>query len=471
MSFERDLLGGGGNQRSAQSEQTNEPGRFGGSAFVEGLPLAGGYGGGIFSDLESLANMGSDLTFDVNPGEMGGEMGESENQAAIASQVAENGFQGSAKTLPHRELMEKAFGIDLSAVEAFTGDAANAANATFGSAAYADGSRIAFAGENPDPSLVAHELTHVVQQSAGLNTDAGANGIAKSGEAQAEAVEAAVLKGKPATAALDIDPRKRGIKKGPGKPALSSPFTSGMSFSPSGLEQSGSYTIWSGRGIRVPIAAVPGLFFTVSPSVSVGVGGGVNWRDRAVTARATIDGSVAAGLSYGDPALAEIFANMEAGASGGFTYERTRAQAPTTGNQSGSPGGSRPRDQWSLRGGITLQTSFNVGVKLGGGIIEKRFQFGQCEIGRLTGLAWQNGTFQRNQVGWTWGDRPRAFFNDIRALINRARQIMNLPAEAAAAAWRGMSSGAGWVYNGARDLLTSAGNGIRAVGSALNPFD
>jgi hypothetical protein len=453
MSFDKDLFVGGGGNRGAEKEQAGDPGRFAGSAFVEGMPLAGGYGGGIFSDLEALANMGSDMTFDVNPGEMGGEAGPAENEAAVASQVAEQGFKGTPKGLPHRELMEKAFGIDLSAVEAFTGDAANAANATFGSAAYADGNRMAFAGENPDPSLVAHELTHVVQQSAGMDKDGG--GIARSGEAQAEAVEAAVLKGKPATAAMDMDPRKRlpgGIKKGAGKPALSSPWTSGMSFSPNGLEQSGSYTIWSGRGIRIPIAAVPGLFFTVSPAVSVGVGGGVDWTKKAVTARATVDGSVACGLSYGDPALAEIFANMEAGASGGFNYERTKAQAPTTGNQSGSPGGSRPRDQWSLTGAITLKTAFNVGVKLGGGIIEKKFTFGECEIGKLTGLAWQNGTFQRNQVGWQWGSVPTRFFNEIKSLIKRAKQIMNMPAEAAKAAWQGISDGAGWVWNGAGNI-------------------
>jgi Domain of unknown function (DUF4157) len=449
MSFEKELLGGGGGRAAAEQDSAIDPGRFAGAAFIEGMPLGGGYGGGIFSD---LANLGGDMAFDVNPGEMGGEMGPTEN-AEAASQVAQDGFQGTPKSVPHRELMERTFGVDFSSVEAFTGDAANAANAAFGAAAYADGNRVAFGSENPDPSLVAHELTHVLQQSDGRDKDAGASGIARSGEAQAEAVEGAVKAGKPAAAALDSDPRKRAVKKGPGKPALSSPWTSGMTFSPNGLEQSGSYTIWSGRGIRIPIAAVPGLFFTVSPAVSVGVGGGVDWTKKAVTARATVDGSVAAGLSYGDPALAEIYANMEAGAQGGFTYERTKAQAPTTGNQSGSPGGSRPRDQWSLTGAITLQTAFNVGVKLGGGIIEKKFQFGQCEIGKLTGLAWQNGVFKRNQVGWTWGAMPTRFFNEVKSLINRAKQIMNLPAEAAKKAWEGMSDGAGWVFNGAKSLV------------------
>lgn len=464
--FERDLLqhARGGD---AAVGRDHDPGKSAASAFIEGGPLAGGYanaglnfgaGGDPEFDAKSLLNFGDLSAFD----ELGGAEGGGDADAQ-ASEQAERGFRGPASALPHKDLLERSFGMSFDGVEAHLGDEAQAANAALGANAYASGSRIAFSSANPDPSLVAHELTHVIQQTGGSVNTAGA-GVEKTGEAEAEGVESAVAGGKKAKSALSTDPRLKAIPSMTrGRPALSPApmFGTGMQFTPSGFEQSGTVNLWrNARGLRMPIAAVPGLFFTVSPSVTLGVGGGVDWTRAAVTARATIDGSVAAGLSYGDPMLAEIYANMQAGATGGFTYERSRAQGSNTGNQGQNRSTTRGRDTWSLSGQIVLQTSFNVGVKLGNGIIEKSFQFGQCEIGRVTGVAWRDGVFQRNQIGWTWGPQPQRFFAEMRSLIARARQIMNMPREAAERAWRGISDGAGWAYNGAR-----------RVGSWLNPFD
>ncbi len=82
--------------------------------------------------------------------------------------------QGAAAPLPHRARMEHAFGQNLSQVRAYLGRAEPLAG--LGAHAAAQGDRVAFAAASPDPALVAHEVTHVVQQ-----RQAGGGGIAASG--------------------------------------------------------------------------------------------------------------------------------------------------------------------------------------------------------------------------------------------------------------------------------------------------
>jgi hypothetical protein len=427
----------------------------GGMGMDGGAGFDGGGGGGDFG--ESL------------DGGDGGESAVAPVEGAESTvDVAEQGFSGTPMALPYKEQLERQFGISLDGVEAYGDDNAQHANSRLGAAAYASGNRIAFATTNPDISLVAHEVTHTLQQTGtgGAKSGGDGGGIETSGEAEAERVESAVVSGKPAAGALDRDPRAAAPQapgaaaKGPApalkragqRPALSG-FSSGQTFSPTGLEQSGSYKLWSARGIRVPIAAVPGLFFVVSPSVSVAVNGGVNWRNASVTAQLVANGSVGVGLSYGDPALAEIYANMEASAGGRFRYERSRAPAATTGTQRGTQPATRPRDTWSLEGYFSMQTSFNVGVKVGGGIIHKRFQFGNTELGRLTGVSWRDGRFQRERLGWQWGPIPQAFFREVNAQIQRARQIQRMGREAAQRAWQGVASTTNWIYNGTAGLF------------------
>ncbi|APR86346.1 Hypothetical protein A7982_11695 [Minicystis rosea] len=68
---------------------------------------------------------------------------------------------GAASPLPYRREMERAFGEDFSSVEAHLGRAAEMK--ALGAHAAAAGETIAFASPSPSKSLVAHELTHVVQ--------------------------------------------------------------------------------------------------------------------------------------------------------------------------------------------------------------------------------------------------------------------------------------------------------------------
>lgn len=72
--------------------------------------------------------------------------------------------QGGGSPIPHKAAMETAFGRSFDDVKAHTGGAAAGANKALGSEAFATGNDIAFKGGSPSKELVAHELTHVVQQ-------------------------------------------------------------------------------------------------------------------------------------------------------------------------------------------------------------------------------------------------------------------------------------------------------------------
>jgi len=385
--------------------------------------------------------------------------------------VAEEGFQGKATALPFRSQLERSFGVPLGGVQAHTDENAQAASAKLGANAFASGNRVAFSTPNPSMALVAHELTHVLQHTgtgaAKKSTNGGSGNIETSGEQEAEDVQAAVASGRAASTALQGDGKASGGGGGVAagqKPALSSPFSTGMTFSPSGLEQSASYSLWKAPQFNAP-TPVPGLTFMVAPSVSVGVGGGVNWKKPSVTARLSVDGGVQLGLSYGAPHIAEVWGGMEANASGGFNYSRERG---TSDSQSKS---IAARDTWSLDGGITLSANLAVGVKLGGGVIEKKFTFGNVEIGKVTGLSWQNGKFQKANVGWAWGSKPRALFKEIKKAIDKAKWIVGLPKKAAAEAWKGMKDAGGWAAGKLWGGVQSVLGGIKDIGSAINPFD
>jgi outer membrane protein OmpA-like peptidoglycan-associated protein len=69
---------------------------------------------------------------------------------------------GPSQTIPFQAEMEGAFGQDFSDVQAHTGQ--QGAMHALGARAAAQGEQVAFASPSPDRAVVAHELTHVVQQ-------------------------------------------------------------------------------------------------------------------------------------------------------------------------------------------------------------------------------------------------------------------------------------------------------------------
>ncbi len=372
--------------------------------------------------------------------------------------AADEGVEGEGEEIPHREEMEESFGQDFGDVRAHTGPKANKAAKGLGAHAYAVGNNVAFAGGGkPKKSLVAHELTHVVQQRAGgakpQAKAGGAGEIDKSGEGEAEAVESAVGGGKKASSALDGGVAKQGspqLKAGKGiaRSESGAPFTFGMSFSPEGMEKTYEYKIWDSK-FEVPIPAVPGLNFKIAPSVKVVGGAGVNWHEKALEAKLNVLGNVQMGFSYGHSELAEVYGVMEAKAEGGFNYkklgggggEHHAGAAPAGGaHPAPAPAAAHPAPakepekteakSWSLEGGINLSTNFRVGIELAGGWVDWGFDFGKCDIGKLTGLAWKDGSFDRSAVGWEWGAKPKEFFATVNRAIEKAKQLKRAGQEA-----------------------------------------
>lgn len=72
--------------------------------------------------------------------------------------------KGKPLDKPTRTVMEEAFGTSFSNVRVHTGKEAAEACKALGAKAFTHGSNIYFAGSRADTELLAHELTHVVQQ-------------------------------------------------------------------------------------------------------------------------------------------------------------------------------------------------------------------------------------------------------------------------------------------------------------------
>lgn len=411
----------------------------------------------------ALKESGATMAQGMDAGAMGSFGAQAQDAGAQAAggeqshgETADSGVAGEGTEIPYRAEMEESFGQDFGDVRVHTGPRANAAAKALGAHAYAVGNNIAFAAPGaPKKSLLAHELTHVVQQRGGgaakPQAKENAGTIDKSGEGEAEAVESAVGGGKKAASALEGGVAKQGSPQLKSGKAISrsesgAPFTFGMSFSPEGMEKTYEYKLWDSK-FEVPIPAVPGLNFKIAPSVKLVGGGGVNWHEKALEAKFNVLGNVQMGFSYGQGDIAEVYGVMEAKAEGGFNYKKLGGSSehhePAAGGAHPAPAGgahpapagaapavaapvkAEPKEakSWSLDGGIALSTNFRVGVELGGGWVDWGFDFGKCEIGKLTGLSWKDGSFDRGAVGWEWGAKPKEFFAAVNKGIEKAKQL------------------------------------------------
>ncbi|GLI00739.1 eCIS core domain-containing protein [Phytohabitans aurantiacus] len=106
---------------------------------------------------------------------------------------------GTAGPVPMRAEMERAFGADFGGVRAHLGGApARDGLAMLGASAATHGSDVVFRDASPSRQLVAHELTHVVQQSGGTAAPTGVSSPGDAAERAAEAVGGAVARGETA---------------------------------------------------------------------------------------------------------------------------------------------------------------------------------------------------------------------------------------------------------------------------------
>ncbi|NUN14178.1 MAG: DUF4157 domain-containing protein [Myxococcales bacterium] len=130
------------------------------------------------------------------------------------AQIAEAGFAGPKKAVPHKEKVETTLGADLSAVSAYTGPKAKAACEQLGAEAFTLGSKMAFRDEQPALSTILHESTHAIQQGAadGSTATSVASG-SSDGDMEAEANAAESAAGKTGTVSVAGGATKRVAKK------------------------------------------------------------------------------------------------------------------------------------------------------------------------------------------------------------------------------------------------------------------
>jgi hypothetical protein len=432
------------------------PGRQIGSGGLGGNDGAIDYGGApsVFADfLPSEDGAGLDL---------GGAFEGIDGGNESAADVAEQGFAGAAQELPYRQQLEQQFGVPLDGVQTYTDGAAARATSRLGAQAYAAGNQVAFASPNPDMSLVAHELTHVLQQT-GTGTDVGARGgggVETAGEPEAERVEAAVRAGRPVRSALDVDPRKVSAQagaRGPGPalkragqgPALSVSPSAGLTFSSEGFDlaiggsagnrrRSDPFTLWRAPRVSVP-TGVPLLFAFFQPAITAGISGGVQWSRNVARAEFQVAGSVGVGLEYGVPNIATIDGMIDARARGRLTVESGRAVE-------GLPN-AQNRNNTSIVGALALDAGISLNVNVLSQTV-LTFELGRMEIGSFTGIHNVNGRMMR-RPGWQWSPAVQAFLRSVKAGIDRAR----------AQARRFVREGTNW-------LLNPVGQGLRTGAAA-----
>jgi hypothetical protein len=336
---------------------------------------------------------------------IGEQLAESAQQNKPASSVAADGFTGVGQELPDREFHEKSFGRSFSNVRVYTDDAAAAACRKLNARAYTVGNKIAFADSSllQNKALVAHELTHVGQHTGDgparkANGGADADGIDRSGEDEAERVEAAVGDGKPARSALADESGEGG---GDGKgPARSSPWGAAFELDANELKLQGSYSF--GQPVEVPIPSVPGLNVLINPSFAAKVQGGAGtFRNRGnFSVGVGLEGDVQVGLSYGKCSVACVYLTGGATASGGFEFKQE-------GNH------------WHFQGEVKFEANLNFGVKLVPNWgLDYKYKFASIELGKLVGLRvigthGVKGPTLDGTPGFTWGPELQATFDQF----------------------------------------------------------
>jgi outer membrane protein OmpA-like peptidoglycan-associated protein len=109
------------------------------------------------------------------------------------------------QSVPYQAEMESAFGQSFSGVTAHLGQADPMRS--MGARAAASGDHVAFASASPDKEVVAHELTHVVQQRAGGGGVQASSLVSSPGDAserEAEHVASAVARGESAPVVAEV---------------------------------------------------------------------------------------------------------------------------------------------------------------------------------------------------------------------------------------------------------------------------
>ena len=116
--------------------------------------------------------------------------------------AAAEGLTDAATALPHLDVIQRAFGHDITGLRAHVGGAAASGAAAIGADAYASGDHVAFA-KAPDLHTAAHEAAHAIQQRGGVSLHDGIGADGDSYERHADMVADAVVRGESVEALLD----------------------------------------------------------------------------------------------------------------------------------------------------------------------------------------------------------------------------------------------------------------------------
>lgn len=365
---------------------------------------------------------------------------------ASATDVANQGFSGGGSKIPYQSEMEASFGgVDFSDVKAHTGPAAKSASGALGAQAYAMGNQVSFGTDNPSKSLVAHELTHVLQQTGGSGRRAArhGDGIDVSGEAEANAVESAVASGRTAESALTGAAKAGGVAR---KPALNRTTTNtsgglGTSFVIDGnaLASGASYDIWS-RSISWP-TPIPGLNVIVNPAVQA-TGGSRIATDGAASVTVGIAGSVGIGASLGVANGVEGYITVGPSLTASATLARDAAGTQT----------------FTL--GAEIGVSGRIGVKIAG-TIDLGINLFNC------GLLAINAVWSNSGSGWSW-DNARSGWGpgaDMVTIWDTLKSMYEGLCAVARGAVRVASAAAGAVADVAVGAYETAGDVVDWVAS------
>ncbi|HTJ45872.1 MAG TPA: DUF4157 domain-containing protein [Kofleriaceae bacterium] len=135
--------------------------------------------------------------------------GAAPSNPAVVQPIAEQGVASGGGPVPFKAEMERGFGTSFDSVSFHSGAGAQSASKAIGADAYTMGNSIAMA-QSPTPSLVAHELAHVVQQQAGAGPSSGVGKAGDSFEREADHAASQVASG----GTTDLAARYGGFKAG-----------------------------------------------------------------------------------------------------------------------------------------------------------------------------------------------------------------------------------------------------------------
>ena len=121
--------------------------------------------------------------------------------------IAQDGFRDTPQAYPFREQIQQTFGEhhDISRLKAYTGTAAQAANAKLGSRAFHRSGQVAFAGQ-PTLKQAAHEAAHYAQNVSSEQLEGGIGEANDRYEQHADAVADQVVQGRSAASLLEQNP-------------------------------------------------------------------------------------------------------------------------------------------------------------------------------------------------------------------------------------------------------------------------